>query len=161
MQEATSLPFQVQPHDALRQGLVTLKDGAAAAHPVETIQKMAGPAAEAARYDMLRNLYGTALPARMQIERQILDRQALWQHGGGSGCFAGANVTCGIEELQAITATWGWETCLSTLNCLPAAPASRTLAQATWACCGRAGWGGCRCSLLCASLCPLNVPGFL
>ncbi|KAL4427990.1 hypothetical protein ABPG75_002079 [Micractinium tetrahymenae] len=72
--EATSLPFQVQPHDALRQGLVTLKDGAAAAHPVETIQKMAGPAAEAARYDMLRNLYGTALPARMQIERQILDR---------------------------------------------------------------------------------------
>lgn len=65
----------MQPHDALRQGLVTLKDGAAAAHPVETIQTMAGPAAEAARYDMLRNLYGTALPARMQIERQILDRQ--------------------------------------------------------------------------------------
>jgi hypothetical protein len=77
------------PHDVLRQGLATLKDGAAATHPVETIQKQAAPSAEAARLEMLRNLYGTALPARLQIERQILDRCArgCWGgvHGGG-GC---------------------------------------------------------------------------
>lgn len=81
LQEAgsSSLPLLTAPHDALRQGLVTLKDGAAASHPVEQIQKLSGPAGEKARLEMLSNVYGTALPARMQIERQILDRQ-----GGGS-----------------------------------------------------------------------------
>ncbi|PRW05823.1 Proteasome maturation isoform B [Chlorella sorokiniana] len=69
-----SLPFLAAPHDALRQGLVTLKDGAAVSHPVEQIQQMAGPAGEQSRLEMLRNVYGTALPARMQIEKQILDR---------------------------------------------------------------------------------------
>ena len=69
-----ALPLLKEPHDALRQGLFTLKDGAAATHPVEAIQKLAGPAGDKARLELLSNVYGTALPARMQIERQILDR---------------------------------------------------------------------------------------
>ena len=77
-----SLPFLATPHDALRQGLVTLKDGAAASHPVEQIQRLAGPAGEQARLEMLRNVYGTALPARMQIEKQILDRCGRGRGGG-------------------------------------------------------------------------------
>ncbi len=72
-----SLPFLAAPHDALRQGLVTLKDGAAVSHPVEQIQQLAGPAGEQSRAEMLRNVYGSALPARMQIEKQILDRCGL------------------------------------------------------------------------------------
>ena len=58
---------------------MTLKDGAAASHPVEQIQRLAGPAGEQSRLEMLRNVYGTALPARMQIEKQILDRCGLWR----------------------------------------------------------------------------------
>lgn len=56
---------------------MTLKDGAAASHPVEQIQKLGGAAGETARLQMLANVYGSGLPARMQIERQILDRQAI------------------------------------------------------------------------------------
>lgn len=78
-----SLPFLAEPHDALRQGLVTLKDGASASHPVEQIQRLAGPAGEQSRLEMLRNVYGTALPARMQIEKQILDRCGLRRRGWG------------------------------------------------------------------------------
>ena len=70
----SNLPLLTAPHDALRSGLVTLKDGAASSHPVEQIQKLGGAAGEKARLDMLRNVYGTALPARMQIEQQILSR---------------------------------------------------------------------------------------
>ena len=76
-QQQDSLPFMAAPHDALRQGLVTLKDGAAVSHPVEQIQRLAGPAGEQSRLEMLRNVYGSALPARMQIEKQILDRCGL------------------------------------------------------------------------------------
>ena len=72
-QENTSLPFLTNPPDTLRDGLVTLKDGARAAHPVEVIQN-SQKAGEAARMEMLQNVYGSALPARMQIERQLLER---------------------------------------------------------------------------------------
>lgn len=71
---ADSLPFLAAPHDALRQGLVTLKDSAAAVHPVEQIQGAGRAAGDKARMQMLANVYGAALPARMQIERQILER---------------------------------------------------------------------------------------
>jgi hypothetical protein len=81
-QDATSLPFLTAPHDALREGLVTLKDGATSSHPVDQIQKLSGPTGEKAQVDMLRNVYGAALPARMQIERQILNRQAGGLAGG-------------------------------------------------------------------------------
>lgn len=133
LQEATSLPFQVQPHDALRQGLVTLKDGAAAVHPVETIQKMAGPAAEAARYDMLRNLYGTALPARMQIERQILDRQAGWLTG--SQIVRWMVQFCMPIELPARCAYQDWGLACPARFPAPAAKPSVPSCTRAWQCC--------------------------
>lgn len=86
---ADSLPFQAAPHDALRQGLVTLKDGAAAVHPVDQIQGAGRAAGDKARMQMLANVYGAALPARMQIERQILERCARLAGGCGSGCRDG------------------------------------------------------------------------
>eukprot|EP00887_Chlorella_sp_A99_P001908 scaffold18.g1908.t1 len=70
----TSLPFLSAPHDAIRKGLVTLKDGAAAAHPVEVIQTTGRQAVERERLEMLKKVYGAALPARMAIERQMLSR---------------------------------------------------------------------------------------
>lgn len=73
-QDTTSLPFQVLPHDALREGLVTLKDDARHAHPVEQIQEGLRTTVETDRMATLSNLYGSGLPARMQIERQILSR---------------------------------------------------------------------------------------
>ena len=84
LQEGGSLPFLTQPHDALREGLVTLKDGAAPSHPVELIQKAGPAAAEAERLQMLQNVYGSALPARIQIERQILDRCGGVDGAGGT-----------------------------------------------------------------------------
>lgn len=74
MQEATSLPFLTAPHDALRDGLTTLKDGVSSSHPVESIQRAQGAEGEGSRTQMLQNVYGSALPARMQIEKQILSR---------------------------------------------------------------------------------------
>ena len=73
-QDATSLPVLRTPHDALREGLVTLKDGAKSGHPVEQVQLAVQSTVEESRMDMLRNVYGSGLPARMQIERQILAR---------------------------------------------------------------------------------------
>jgi hypothetical protein len=73
LQDAHDLPLLTSPPDTLRDGLVTLKDGASSSHPVETIQAQ-GKAEQAQKLQMLRNLYGPGLPARMQIESQILDR---------------------------------------------------------------------------------------
>mmetsp|Transcript_5198 Transcript_5198/g.14915 ORF Transcript_5198/g.14915 Transcript_5198/m.14915 type:complete len:139 (+) Transcript_5198:235-651(+) len=74
MDGGSSLPVQQVPHDSLRQGLPALKDDAEVSHPVEAIQGNLGKQAEASRHAMLANLYGSALPARMQIEKQILGR---------------------------------------------------------------------------------------
>jgi len=57
----------------LREGLVTLKDGALTRHPVEVIET-AQRTGDLARMEMLQNVYGSGLPARMQIERQILNK---------------------------------------------------------------------------------------
>lgn len=71
------LPFQSRPHDTLRQGLPALREDALPRHPVETIQAAARPeAAGAGKAEMLRHVYGTAVPARMQLDRQILSRMA-------------------------------------------------------------------------------------
>lgn len=74
-QDATSLPLLRHPHDSLREGLVTLKDGAKSGHPVEQVQLGLQSTGEESKMEMLRNVYGSGLPARMQIERQILERQ--------------------------------------------------------------------------------------
>ena len=73
-----SLPFLEKPRDPLRDGLITLKDSAQAVHPVETIQASL-MSEQAAKMEMLQNVYGGALPARMQIEKQLLNRYVLVQ----------------------------------------------------------------------------------
>ncbi|KIZ02979.1 hypothetical protein MNEG_4981 [Monoraphidium neglectum] len=71
------LPFQSRPHDSLRQGLCNLREDVLPQHPVQTIQESGRPeAAIAGKAQMLRQLYGVALPAKMQIEQQILGRFA-------------------------------------------------------------------------------------
>lgn len=74
LQDSASLPFLTQPHDAIRQGLVTLKDGASKKHPVEELQSSVPGTEERSKMQMLKNVYGSGLPARMQIEKQILQR---------------------------------------------------------------------------------------
>jgi len=70
-----ALPFLTAPHDAVREGLNTLKDDAVSTHPVETIQKAhAPPTTSQTRVQMLRNVYGSALPMKMLMEEQMLNR---------------------------------------------------------------------------------------
>lgn len=73
-QEESRLPFLQKPRDSLREGLYTLKDEATTAHPVEKIQDAHGSSGDPTRFEMLAKVYGTALPARMEIERQILNK---------------------------------------------------------------------------------------
>lgn len=76
MNSVDNLPLLTQPHDALRDGLRTLKAEASAVHPIEVVQAK-GPHARAMdREQVLRNVYGSALPAQLAIERQILGRSA-------------------------------------------------------------------------------------
>jgi len=71
----TTLPFLREPHDTLRQGLPALKEAASASHPVEAA--VAGAGKQAAAEDDFatsRRLYGVALPARLDLERQVAGR---------------------------------------------------------------------------------------
>lgn len=74
MEDVSQLPVQRVPHDALRQGLAALKDDAELSHPVEAMQADHGRSSETSQQAMLANLYGSAVPARMRIEQQILGR---------------------------------------------------------------------------------------
>ncbi|BDA41886.1 probable proteasome maturation protein [Coccomyxa sp. Obi] len=74
MEEQKALPHMVHPHDTLRLGLGSLKDQASVVHPVEAIQKSYPKNQVELKLGMLRNLYGSALPARMQLDRQILSK---------------------------------------------------------------------------------------
>lgn len=74
LQNSGSLPFLTGPHDAIRDGLVTLKDGACTSHPAEVIQNAGRQGVEHSKLQMLQSVYGSALPAMMSIERQILSR---------------------------------------------------------------------------------------
>lgn len=69
-----ALPMRSEPHDDLRYGLSTLKEEAAVSHPVEALERTRPKEAWDSREKMLRSVYGSALPARLQIERQILGR---------------------------------------------------------------------------------------
>jgi proteasome maturation protein len=53
--------------------LITLKDDVLASHPVEVIQSSVN-SSKTSKTEMLSSVYGTALPARMQIEQQLLNR---------------------------------------------------------------------------------------
>lgn len=72
--EGNGLPFQSVPHDALRLGLAALKEDTAVAHPVQAIQHESQARAAAGQQQMMRDLYGIAAPAKMQIETQILSK---------------------------------------------------------------------------------------
>ncbi|CAD7704075.1 unnamed protein product, partial [Ostreobium quekettii] len=61
-------------HDPMRNGLRTLRDGIVDYGPVEQLQKQWEADQDSGRYETLRNLYGSALPARMHIEKQLLER---------------------------------------------------------------------------------------
>lgn len=72
---AAELPFQQKPHDALRLGLASLREDASTRHPVDVIQEQTRlPVQQQNKASMLRDLYGAAFPARMQIEQQILGK---------------------------------------------------------------------------------------
>ncbi len=74
MDHIADLPLQTTPHDALRCGLSTLKDEATISHPVEAMQSNSTTTQVISRDAMLQNVYGSALPAQLAIERQILGR---------------------------------------------------------------------------------------
>lgn len=68
------MPVQRVPHDAMRLGLASLREDASVKHPVEAIQSEYAGRTVAAQQQMLRDLYGSAAPARSAIEAQILGR---------------------------------------------------------------------------------------
>lgn len=72
----TGLPFKSQAHDALRNGLASLKEDAKQKHPVHTIQEeTAIPGmGNHTNPQMMRDLYGLAFPAKVDIEKQILSK---------------------------------------------------------------------------------------
>ena len=72
--EAPSIPLQSAAHDAFRNGLASLKEDVAITHPVEVIQRTHRQHAQTTKLQMMRDLYGVAVPAKIQIEQQILGR---------------------------------------------------------------------------------------
>jgi proteasome maturation protein len=72
--EAPSIPLQTAAHDTFRNGLASLKEDVAITHPVEVIQRTSRQNAQTTKLQMMRNLYGVAVPAKIQIEQQILGR---------------------------------------------------------------------------------------
>lgn len=117
-----SLPFLAEPHDALRQGLTTLKDGAVAAHPAELIQTSGRTHAEAARTQMLQNVYGSALPTRMMIDKHILGRCAGWVDSCRRRRFTFVAATSPAAEVPLIPLHHSVER-------LPGLPSSRVLLE--------------------------------
>lgn len=71
----SGLPYQATAHDALRNGLASLKEDAMQKHPVQAIQETtAVPGMQYSNPQMLRDLYGLAFPAKVDIEKQILGK---------------------------------------------------------------------------------------
>eukprot|EP00210_Caulerpa_lentillifera_P007607 g7265.t1 len=116
MDSDRNLPFPQIPHDTLRCGLATLKDNIAPKHPVQVIQEQVPTIHLSILYPvfqdtfkkkcrLLRDLYGSALPARMQIERQILQRR------GRMPPFSSSNF--GSEIYFDEVGTFGMESCFA------------------------------------------------
>jgi|TARA_B110000977_G_scaffold192762_2_gene266737 proteasome maturation protein len=72
-----TLPFMRVPHDTMREGLPGAKAGVShlGKHPVQLIQEQGPGTSAVEKRSMLANTYGIAMPARMDIEAQILGRQ--------------------------------------------------------------------------------------
>jgi len=58
----------------MRMGLASLKEDALPVHPVETIQNQHSSSSLSNQFQMLKDLYGVAVPAKLQIETQILGK---------------------------------------------------------------------------------------
>lgn len=101
----SGLPFQSQAHDAMRNGLASLKEDALQKHPVHTIQdSTAVPGTQYTNPQMMRDLYGIAFPARVDIEKQIL---------GKFGRLPGlASSRLGLESLTGELDQFGFESYL-------------------------------------------------
>ena len=76
-----TLPFMRVPHDTMREGLPGAKAGVShlGKHPVQLIQEQGPGTSAVEKRSMLANTYGIAMPARMDIEAQILGRQNAYQ----------------------------------------------------------------------------------
>mmetsp|Transcript_28315 Transcript_28315/g.52136 ORF Transcript_28315/g.52136 Transcript_28315/m.52136 type:complete len:112 (-) Transcript_28315:170-505(-) len=74
MDSTSYLPMHFDAHDTLRNGLCSLKYDAAPKHPVEIIQMNSKNDQLNSRTQMLKDIYGAALPARMHLENQILSK---------------------------------------------------------------------------------------
>jgi proteasome maturation protein len=72
--ESPSLPVQAAAHDAFRNGLASLKEDASVSHPVEHIQQSHRQQAATTKLQMMRDLYGVAVPAKLQLDQQILGK---------------------------------------------------------------------------------------
>ncbi|KAI5082938.1 hypothetical protein GOP47_0002681 [Adiantum capillus-veneris] len=71
----TSLPFNpTHPHETLRHGLTSFKQEAVPAHPVEIVQSNSEKHHRQTQRSLLERAYGSAVPLRMDIDRQILSR---------------------------------------------------------------------------------------
>jgi proteasome maturation protein len=72
---ASGLPYKLTAHDALRNGLASLKEDAKQKHPVDIIQdETTVPGMNNTTPQMMRDLYGLAFPAKFDIEKQILSK---------------------------------------------------------------------------------------
>ncbi|GJP43584.1 hypothetical protein CLOM_g3029 [Closterium sp. NIES-68] len=69
-----SLPHLEAPRDVMRFGLGQLRDEVTAAHPVEEIQRQRLKEHEGLVDMNLGRVYGSAFPAQLHMERQILSK---------------------------------------------------------------------------------------
>lgn len=74
VQSDHSIPLAVVPKDQLREGLASFKDEAKIVHPV---QKMLESSQKMTRTRLQEQVYGSALPAKASIEKQILSRYVI------------------------------------------------------------------------------------
>ncbi|KXZ52369.1 hypothetical protein GPECTOR_9g413 [Gonium pectorale] len=101
MEGAPALPLQSKPHDALRLGLASLKEDAGVKHPVEAIQRELKQRTVASQQQMLRDLYGIAAPAKVQIETQILSKFTRLPGCGASSSLLGLEALTGeLDEFK-------------------------------------------------------------
>ncbi|KAG2484289.1 hypothetical protein HYH03_016933 [Edaphochlamys debaryana] len=92
-----ALPFQSKAHDALRQGLASLKEDVGLKHPVEAIQLQKG---NPQQQQMLRDLYGIAAPAKAQIEEQILKKFTRLPGAGPSSLLGLESLSGELDEFR-------------------------------------------------------------
>ena len=113
---ASSLPFLSTPHDTLRQGLPALKADSQLVHPIAAVQAGVrlsaltphssltsdvpqGPRTHSTA-EMQANLYGSAFPARRELQRQILSRVRRLPGSGLPSARLGLEVMTGALHLS-------------------------------------------------------------